>query len=541
MKKPNYSIKQTVFESLRNLVKSIFISKNGNKYIIFLLLVYVLSRLLFLSYRPHWDSAWYWQLLLGAVSGIKNVQSLGELFDKFIVSFNFLGHPSMAYATIVSLGQFINYNNVYLLNITNLLLSVLGIWGFYRILYFVYPKKRIENLIMTWLFAFNPLSIATSISFNLDFPLLIFEIMVFYALIYGKRFQLLFWSLLLIFSKETGVLIYLSLTIGFIFFKYIPNIRHKYIDGKKINITYFVAPLIVFIIYLLFSKWNFWNPKALENTGNVLSIFREPGGFFGIAFDLKNISTRLFQIFVMNFQWLLSIPICIWMIRAIILKKQSISILLPKDRYIYKIATFVFIIFVLINLFYVVMPFSRYTVAGVFYLYFIGYFVYLELFRKRIYVMRILLVVFVVLEIIQVFYYFDPSPSLLFGTNYIGSNKSSPVFGYHDGTVYNTQFTFISSLSDKINSNLDDNDYLFADRKATYYFDNININSAIEDLNTVEIPNGKNIKYLNIPWFENLDQSTNIFKDKFSAINKKEICNRKYCAILLDLKKQQTE
>lgn len=129
-----------------------------NKAIIFLVIIYLITHLQFLTYSQYWDSYWYWKLLLWGLDGFQGAAlGLGDLARSFIENFNFLGHPSVGYAGIMSISQFIDDGNVVLLNIENVILAIFAICAFYRIVRYYFPKRGVDNILITAIFAFNPL------------------------------------------------------------------------------------------------------------------------------------------------------------------------------------------------------------------------------------------------------------------------------------------------------------------------------------------------------------------------------------------------
>lgn len=532
--KKNLFLNQLLTDYIAKVINVI----SNNKYLLLIFFIYFLIRLRFLDYKQHWDSEWYWNLLLKAVTSLKYAPNFNEAFKQIIENFNFLGHPSMGYISLFSLGQFIDYGNVKYLNITNLLLSLVSIWGFYKILNFFNPNKNKVNYLTTLIFALNPLAIATSISFNLDFPLLVFEIMSLYSLMYKKYIQFILWSLMLIFSKETGLIIYTSQLIGYLVFVYLPSVKFKINKTFIKKLLLLFVPLIIFTSYIIYNGGNFWNSRALENTGNNLSLFRQNGGYFGLAFDKNNILLRSFQIFIMNFTWLIVLPAVGWIVFSKLIKKQSFSII-KKDKLPYlKMILFTFGILVLFNYFYVVMPFARYTVSAVFYVYILTYLIYIRIFINRETLFKYLLLVIAILSFMQIFKAIDFSPRVFYGTNYIGNQISSPVFGYRDGTVYNIQFTFVDYISRQIKRDLSANEYLLMDEGATYYFNNFSISNTVENIDKQTIPDNVRIKYINVPWFLNVEDRINSLNEFFVVENNKQICYSTYCVQIFELKKR---
>lgn len=468
-----------------------------NKGLFLILSLYFLTHIQFLNYSQYWDSEWYWQLLISAVSNVIHYKgSVQGLVEIILNNYNFLGHPSMGYVLLLSLGQMIDLGNVVLLNITNTILGIFTIIGFYYFISLLFPKKEFGNLIAAGIFAFNPLFYATSISLNLDFALLVFLTLSVTALFY-RRYNLFFiFSLFLIFSKETGLLIFMSIVVSSLFLK---------LKKFKKYISVFIAPIAIFIFYLYLGSWNLWNSNAITNQGNGLSISFSNEKMFSFGLNMENILLRLFHIFIMNFNWIMTPFVLLGLFK---IKNKNFWYLI-----------FIFIPFLLFNLFYTVMPFARYTVASVFMLLSLFYISVNSLIKNKRVVNSILILTFSLISI-QVFVPIDPSPIILYGKNYIGSNISSPIFGFRDGLVYNSNFYFVDELSRMINRRSNKSDGIVLDVGAVYFFKNIDLIGTVDEIDKISKEH-RNLEYIFVPWFGDIDRSVKMI-NKYYDIGFKE-------------------
>ncbi len=432
------------------------------------------------------------------------------LIETFLNNYNFLGHPSMGYVLLLSFGQMIDLGNVVFLNITNTILGISTIIGFYYFVTFLFPKKKISNLIIVGIFAFNPLFFATSISLNLDFALLVFLVLSVTALFYKRYYLFFIFSLLLIFSKETGFLIYASILVSTLLFK---------VEDFKKNIYVFLAPIAIFIFYLYLGNWNLWNSNATSNQGNGLSISFSNEKIFSLGFNLENILLRLFQIFVMNFNWIMSPFVLLGLFR---IRNRNFWYLI-----------FIFVPFLLFNLFYTVMPFARYTVVSVFILVSLFYVSISTLIKNKKNI-NLILIFTLTLMSIQVFVPLDPSPIILYGKNYIGNNISSPIFGFRDGLVYNSNFYFVDELSRMINRRSNKSDGILLDTGAQYFFKNINDVGTVQEIDKV-IMKYRNLEYVFVPWFGDIDISASRINKYYNIRFKERIMYNGYFVDLYNL------
>ncbi|MFZ3301097.1 MAG: hypothetical protein WA152_00065 [Microgenomates group bacterium] len=506
--------------SFSNIIKFLL---NDNYYIWFVLGLYLLTRIGFLSYSQYWDANWYWTLQKHAFLELKNASDLSSSFSAIASHFNFLGHPSMGYVGIIAIGQLFGAENVIVLNTVNMILAIISIWAFNSILYFFYPKQKFENTLVSFIYAFNPLFYATSISMNLDFPLLVFTTLMVESYVYKRKILFIIWSLLLIFTKETGIVIY-SL---FFAINLVSNFTKHRLVNRKFNIVrllYFFVPIVFFCIYFIYAGGKLWNSNDYMKFD--LSFGINCQSCLGI--NLYYIKIRLFQIFVMNFSWVLSIIILSAMFN--IYKNNSnkniVSDVFYHKQY-YWISVSIFFSLVLFNLFVVVMSFPRYVVYLEFFKIILLYLSVCYLFPKKIIYRRLIFSIICILTFIQVFKSFDPSSRILFGTSYLGRNVSSnvfasPNFGYHDSMVYNSQFVFIDGLSKTINKDTPSDMKLINDVPTSYFWKNINFVGKIEDLKSLHNYGYEKLRYVYVPWmsyhndvYTNLNNMYDIVDSKF--------------------------
>lgn len=389
-----------------------------DKPLIFLSVFYLLTHIQFLNYSQYWDAANYFA---GVVSVSKSILDFGH----FLENFNFQGHPSMGYVALMALSQNVQNNNVYLLNLENLILAVMSIWAFYYIFLYFFNNRKIEALFLTAIFAFNPLFYATSISLNLDFPVLVFETLAICMFLYKKYFWFVIFSILMIFSKETGILIFGSfIGLYFLIIEIKRLIHSRKLDYKKI--LTFIIPILLFILYLSSNHWKLWsNTGSTSITGSSSFVWND-NGFFNFGLNSINVSTRLVQMFVMNFSWILSAIIMLSIFKSQVFGENILANLSDERRDLIRIFIWTMVIFVIFNLIYIVMPFSRYVVENAFFLTLISYVCLDYLLPKFSKIKIAILVALSLLFISQTFKMIDPSVQILYGKRQMANNTSSP-------------------------------------------------------------------------------------------------------------------
>lgn len=483
-----------------------------NPWLFVIIAIYSASHLYFVKYSQFWDSEWYWQLLLSGVSNvIEHKGSLYGLVELILTNFNFLGHPSMGYVLVLSIGQFFDLGNVVMVNATNILLGIVSIVSFYYLVKLIFPKERIGIVLMTGLFAFNPLFYATSISLNLDYSVLVFGLISTTLILYKKYKLFLVFSLFLIFSKETGMIVYCSICFGYFLLYKEYFLKNKY---------FIVTPVVIFFFYLYLNDWSLWNPNALSNAGNTMTFKLQNNEIFAFGYNSENIKVRLFQIFIMNFKWLLTPFILIGLV-----KYNSKN---------YMFFMLILIPFLFFNLIYTAMPFARYVVLSEFIILILFYSSINHLIKNKL-VINTYIGLVLLLMLVQTFRSIDPSPILFYGRNFVGKNISSPVFGYRDGRVFNSEFYFIENLSIRLKEiGMQRNKDFILNYDAQYFFKSIDIVGTVEEIDKVD-SSLKELIYVHVPWFGDRNKNLDVLSRLFSISQGEVIDSNGYSIEVFDL------
>lgn len=283
---------------------------------ILVIAIFIGARLLFIDVVPFWDSKSVTDCVFEAL--IPNLRPLRLNCH----------HPSMGYLGILAIGQIFDLRNQSVLNLTNLILAVLALMGFSQILRFLFFSQKlssvrnhrlnIELAIMTALLAFHPLFFAHSVNPNLDFAVTVFFILSFYALMYRRAFLAVLCMTILVFSKETGLLLYVAAIGTYTIVPVIGSLPHLTILLKKvfarfIALSRYYLPLGLFLMYYLYQTYIVQSSVFWRSSYNLLLNFalRDPKSA-GRTF------TRLLQTFVLNFNWLLSGIILLYLLLVII-------------------------------------------------------------------------------------------------------------------------------------------------------------------------------------------------------------------------------
>jgi len=416
-----------------------------------------LLHLNFINVSQIWDGYIYYAELL------KALRETGS-WQNFLHNFNIAGHPAMGYMALMAIGQLIDYGNPILLNGSNLLLLLLAVWAFYKILCFFSPAEndRLEMLMITLLFALNPVLFGASLFFNLDFPVTIFLVCVLYALLYEKYFLAGLFGFFLVFSKETGIILFGGIVTLFIFVpllsRFIPlglfhaqaaestmrGLRDRW-QSSVLKTIWVALPLPLSLYF-----WLIYNSSQNWIGGPIVSL----------GWDGHIALTRLFQMLGMNFQWLLSLCIFFALIRICFAKEHVWKGLCNwKGRSYYAGALIVLWGgFVVMNLFLKTFTNVRYVLPAIIFLLLFFSFSLRKLIISRGLRLAIIAII-TVLTGWQVFQTVDPVSRAFFGTVPFGNHqllKMTAVTGEccgragRDQLVYNSEFAMIPRLLDKM-------------------------------------------------------------------------------------------
>ena len=120
------------------------------------------------------------------------------------------GHIAESYVAILVLAARIIPNTPVALLLANALLLVLGAAALWRLLRSAFPDEehRVGRSLVIGAFLVHPILLAAVVQPGLDFGLLVFSLCALAAAVEGRRWTLVIFGVLLIFSKEPGVVLY---------------------------------------------------------------------------------------------------------------------------------------------------------------------------------------------------------------------------------------------------------------------------------------------------------------------------------------------
>ncbi len=515
------------------MIKKILNNQNSYMRTVFILIplayLYFISD--YISFYPLWDGYYYFAILKSAITNVTNLSD-------FIGMFNLNSHPSMGYTAYVTLGQLISFNNQYILHCQNILLNLIAGYCFFHILiYFIGKNNQLEATLITAIFLFHPLNNATLLNFNLDYPILIFFTTLIYSYLYKKDLLVILSGVMLVFSKETGIILYLS----FLAALYVPLISNMIFETslKPIrNKLYYSLPMLFLSAYFLVRYSLNQSILFSAGYGSSIDIIKEL-----FTLDLKITWARLLQIFVLNFNWIASVTLALYSISLLNSRKplrfESEEKLTHFLMILFLFATYLYTSVFLFKL--LVHP--RYIIVSIFFMLLIFAKTLTESFSNK--KIRVAIAgAYLIFTISQNYSSLDPASNILFGTYNLGSHKIvktdafiSDQYGYgpRDAMAYNLEFTVVDKLVRKLYKTIkvDESSYVITERMdrpsihPKFRNQNIQPNVVILDELTEHVINSfdhsAKIYYVHIPQKHDSSVGLNIIKANFKIIEKYEI------------------
>ena len=281
------------------------IMKNG--WIIFALIYTVGIRLVQFSDIQRWDaSIYYGQLILGC-------NNFDFTFTNFIKGFGVASHPTWGYLGILGIGEFLATGKCIGMYTINLILTLLCVYCLYRILQSMLPERSEKYIALsTCILSSLPLFAGTFSYCNPDMGVALFTILMIYCFIFNQRILMFFSMLLLITSKETGILMVGGFGFGIFIWRFSDCKENMF---RRIRYA-LREPLCLFSAVLgvagTISLPIFW-----ANGGKIWSSHSESKPEFStITFIPEFIWNNIKQFYLLNFNWISTILIILCIILA---------------------------------------------------------------------------------------------------------------------------------------------------------------------------------------------------------------------------------
>lgn len=288
----------SVFIKKEAIVKNIRRNIGSNSGVIITMLYCLFTRVIQFGDRPRWDSLIYYRELIDAC------QNFDFTMTSFLNGFSLVNHPTLGYAGIAAIGEFWDsggYNGVLVIQ---LLLNVLMSYCLYRIVEKLLPLcSRLYHTLGTCVVLSTPLTLGTFSYFQPDAGTVYFIVFSIYCYMKKKNILMFFSMILLVLSKEVGIIALAGFGAGAL-------LGYVTFEGRersfwKRTIRFFRKPLGIamgvamagFLIYV---------SLFLKNGGSIWKIADDKiAGFSTFSLQPAFVIYKWKQFFTLNFNWLI--------------------------------------------------------------------------------------------------------------------------------------------------------------------------------------------------------------------------------------------
>lgn len=271
--------------------------RKWNKALFFTVGFIIVCRLPQMGDMPRWDARTYYAMLRQAC------ENYDFSISQLVKGFSLANHPTLGYAGILAIGEFLLPGQYIGLMIVNLILAAGTGYCLYQILEKIVPGADWKfYTLATCTVMSAPLILGTFSYFQPDAGTVYFFIITVYCYLYGKNLLLMFFLCMLALSKEVGCVAVAFFVFGAFLYS-ILNRGDKTIVGaisgffkQPLGILSIAGGLLV-LVYLI---------SFLKSGGNIWNIQSDTiAGFSTFSFQSEFILFKLRQYFLLNFNWLI--------------------------------------------------------------------------------------------------------------------------------------------------------------------------------------------------------------------------------------------
>ncbi len=403
--------------------------------ILLVCLVFVLLSVEVIDSWLIWDARQYFECW----NNSGDIQGISESFhaDSGVYDLFLMGHVSLGYSLWMILFQLFSKGSASA-QVADIVLAVLSIFAYYQILRKLIGEKYSNNVIAVAVvpYAFSPFVLGLVGNINLDSATMYFALVFIACSLYHYECLELLFATCFCFTKEPAVLYYIGYVVAKIICEYVeenpfrvPSLLRFGFSNVKSYI--YALPVFWWVIMYLLAPGGGWESSGI--------------GFFGFDYDL--IVTKLKQMFLLNFNYLLWGSIALG-ISAICMKKIKVK----KQLWIEIVPICAMgVVIVFFGCVYVTYVLPRYIVPLIPIMYLVATVFIANM--KKIF-MRWNIVLAAAL-LIQSFYVIDPVMWCVFSSMSLGTAK---VYGmglhnameFNDYMVYNRQYMYWSETLSEI-------------------------------------------------------------------------------------------
>lgn len=425
----------------KRLVKAV----SDNKLFSIVLIVSIILRVISMTTFQRWDAGEYYNRFGNAC------EEFDFSFDKYFFGFTLVGHPTLAFASLSAIGEFLYPRGVAGVLSVNLVCTLAMLVCLYSLLkkHLAKMPKNIAALI-TLVVSCVPLFLGAFPYFQPDYYLIIFLIYIVYTE-YEKQYILLaFWEFALLQTKEVGLVVlagYIGLRLIYSFATAKKGLKNRFGRILKDPVNWItLIPLAFYALYIYInggiSRWM----TVEDATSSTASL-----NYFG--FDTTFFIERLKQFFVMNFAWIFLLMLLITVIYYFVQRRRQSDRLVAMEAQTFGLLG-ALIAFGIFESVFITVGLYRYLVLFAVILALFACIGIAAVFKKRPAGAYILLIVTAALMAGQSFITADPVSNAIIetvdtkGNKMLYSSENSNYYG--DCLVYNRQYSWLDTEINKI-------------------------------------------------------------------------------------------
>ena len=405
------------------------------------------SRIWQINTVQKWDSEVYYYAIMNACDNFNFTA------DSFWRGFELVSHPSYAYGFWTGIGAFLFPNGIEGILLVILLMTCIAnvkLYGLLRSYWTTMTHK--QAFLGTVMCTFIPLYWGTYSYLMPDYLIIVFIIFMLDAKRQEKWITFFFWSLMVCFSKEIGIVMifsYFAAKSLYILVVTSGSIKDRVISCiKEPSICVGLLDGLIIFLYMILnrgiSSWKhsvyYSDPISWDNTVPSELLYNT----FGIQSD--NIITRLKQYFLVNFAWVFSTILIISIVVYIYRRKTSLKIEKIVETSAILLGYGIFMCL------YITAGVMRYNVAFSVLFTVISYVILVDICSKRF--SQVITMIIAGFLFIQSFYSIDVVTNKLFRTVDVGNTKllciSQDSHKYPGGDYYVNNLQYIT-----INKNIE--------------------------------------------------------------------------------------
>lgn len=440
------SILFDIFKNKKNIISYISIGVNNNKFIFFLEGLFITLSISTLHNFPFLDETSYF------VFSYKVIHAFNYMFDE-IKNFAFADHIAYGYSIPILLAETISYKTAVSEHWLNIILVVISSVLLYKALLIVYKDKPKKDIyLITTIYTISPFVLGVVGLLSLDNITLYYFIILIAAYILKYRIIELLAVFLLLYTKEPSIVYYAFLCIGILVAEIVTDKDNDDNVFLKIwkKILFYLPEVIMPILWVITfvgQSATGWNNNMSDNNH-----------YFGFTFT--NFIQKIKQIFVYNFNWIITVIICIFLIClaiSLVTKKKIVEKNIVTERIVYRtILIFSFVGMLFFNLIYIDFPTIRYVIVASVTLLLIGLDCLVEI--KKSIAKYVTFISIAVVLFIQSFVSIDPVsyflavPVTKYGNNLMINSATNNIT---DDSVYNREYTYYMKAINKVLKDMD--------------------------------------------------------------------------------------